>query len=139
MHTGQKINLVFGICLLPILALSPFAYKVGMIDLMASLGGVMLSVVGGALNFVALLGLIVFLGIKRIQINRLAAVITALSSLLPIVLLGPHISIAQSVPPIHDITTNPMDPPEFHEAVKRRIYAANDLVFGDAEHSPEQM
>ena len=39
MHTGQKINVVFGICLIPILLLSPLAYKAGAIDLMASLGG----------------------------------------------------------------------------------------------------
>ena len=46
---------------------------------------------------------------------------------------------AQAVPPIHDITTNPIDPPEFHEVVKRRIYAANDLAFGDADHTAEDM
>ena len=44
-----------------------------------------------------------------------------------------------SGPPIHDITTNPIDPPEFHEVVKRRIFAANDLVFGDADHTAEDM
>ena len=69
MHTGQKINVLFGICLIPILLLSPLAYKVGAIDLMASLGGVILAVAGGALNLVAMLGLIAFLAIKKIPIN----------------------------------------------------------------------
>jgi len=139
MHTGQKINLVFGICLLPILLLSPLAYKAGMIDLMASLGGVMLSVAGGALNLVALIALLVFFKIKDVSVSRGAAIVAALCSILPMVVMAPHISNARAVPPIHDITTNPMDPPEFHEAVKRRLYAANDLVFGDAEHTPDQM
>ena len=51
MHTGQKINVVFGICLIPILLLSPLAYKAGAIDLMASLGGVMLAVAGARLTW----------------------------------------------------------------------------------------
>ena len=53
MHSGQKINLVFGICLVPILLLSPLAYKYGAIDLTASLGGVTLAVAGGLLNLLA--------------------------------------------------------------------------------------
>ena len=139
MHTGQKINVLFGICLIPILLLSPLAYKAGAIDLMASLGGVILAVAGGALNLVAMLGLIAFLAIKKIPINKTALAVTALCSTVPIVALAPHMSKAQAVPPIHDITTNPIDPPEFHEVVKRRIFAANDLVFGDADHTAEDM
>ena len=38
----------FGICLVPILLLSPLAYKYGVIDLTASLGGVTLAVAGGS-------------------------------------------------------------------------------------------
>ena len=139
MHTGQKINVVFGICLIPILLLSPLAYKAGAIDLMASLGGVMLAVAGGALNLVAMLGLVAFFAIKKIPFSKAALAVTALCSTVPIVALAPHMSKAQAVPPIHDITTNPIDPPEFHEVVKRRIYAANDLAFGDADHTAEDM
>ena len=139
MHTGQKINVVFGICLIPILLLSPLAYKAGAIDLMASLGGVMLAVAGGALNLVAMLGLVAFFAIKKIPFSKAALAVTALCSIVPIVALAPHMSKAQAVPPIHDITTNPIDPPEFHEVVKRRIYAANDLAFGDADHTAEDM
>lgn len=139
MHTGQKINVVFGICLIPILLLSPLAYKAGAIDLMASLGGVMLAVAGGALNLVAMLGLVAFFVIKKVPFSKAALAVTALCSIVPIVALSPHMSKAQAVPPIHDITTNPIDPPEFHEVVKRRIYAANDLAFGDADHTAEDM
>ena len=64
MHTGQKINVVFGICLIPILLLSPLAYKAGAIDLMASLGKWCCSR-WGALNLVAMLGLVAF-AIKKI-------------------------------------------------------------------------
>ncbi|MGB1736528.1 MAG: hypothetical protein ACPHE1_00210, partial [Pseudomonadales bacterium] len=107
MHTGQKINVVFGICLIPILLLSPLAYKAGAIDLMASLGGVMLAVAGGALNLVAMLGLVAFFAIKKIPFSKAALAVTALCSIVPIVALAPHMSKAQAVPPIHDITTNP--------------------------------
>ena len=139
MHTGQKINVVFGICLIPILLLSPLAYKAGAIDLVASLGGVMLAVAGGALNLVAMLGLVAFFAIKKIPFSKAALAVTGLCSIVPVVALAPHMSKAQAVPPIHDITTNPIDPPEFHEVVKRRIYAANDLAFGDADHTAEDM
>ena len=139
MHTGQKINVVFGICLIPILLLSPLAYKAGAIDLVASLGGVMLAVAGGALNLVAMLGLVAFFAINKIPFSKAALAVTGLCSIVPVVALAPHMSKAQAVPPIHDITTNPIDPPEFHEVVKRRIYAANDLAFGDADHTAEDM
>ena len=139
MHSGQKINLVFGICLVPILLLSPLAYKFGVIDLTASLGGVALAVAGGLLNLLAMFVLIAFFAIKKIPISKAALSVTALCSIIPIIAMAPHLSQALAVPRIHDITTNPIDPPEFHEVVKRRIYATNDLVFGDADHTAEDM
>jgi hypothetical protein len=86
-----------------------------------------------------MVGLVAFFAIKKIPFSKAALAVTALCSIVPIVALAPHMSKAQAVPPIHDITTNPIDPPEFHEVVKRRIYAANDLAFGDADHTAEDM
>ena len=83
--------------------------------------------------------LIAFFAIKKIPISKAALSVSALCSIIPIIAMAPHLSQALAVPRIHDITTNPIDPPEFHEVVKRRIYATNDLVFGDADHTAEDM
>ena len=45
---------------------------------------------------------------------------------------------ALAVPAFMTATTNPIDPPEFHEVVKRRIYDER-FAFGDADHTVEDM
>ena len=135
MHSGQKINLVFGICLVPILLLSPFAYKYGAIDLTASLGGVTLAVAGGLLNLLAMFVLFAFFAIKKMPISKAALSVTVLCSITPIIAMAPHLSQALAVPRIHDITTNPIDPPEFHESgqtsnLRRTIWCSVMLIHG---------
>ena len=50
-------------------------------------------------------------------------------SLIPMVFIVPQMMKARSVPPIHDISTDTINPPEFNAVVALRKDAPNDLIY----------
>ena len=134
MKTSTKVILVFVICQILILVGSPFGYRSGLFDLMTALGGFAIAFAGGALCLLAIAGLV-----RKQPLDRGALIVATVLALVPVGFVLPQLQKANSVPPIHDITTNPMDPPVFFEIKKRRVHALNDLVYGDAERSAEDM
>lgn len=139
MKTSTKVILVFMISQLVILLLSPFGYQFGVLDLMTALGGVTMAFVGSGLTLLAIIVLAVIGLIKKQPLDKGALVIASVMALVPIVFMLPQLQKGSSVPPIHDITTNPMDPPSFLDVVERRVHAMNDLEYGDAERTAEDM
>jgi uncharacterized protein (DUF1499 family) len=49
-----------------------------------------------------------------------------------------YLQTARSVPPIHDITTDPEDPPEFEAIVPLRAEAPNPVVYGGPQVAAQQ-
>ncbi len=139
MKTSTKVILVFMISQLVILLLSPFGYQFGVLDLMTALGGVTMAFVGSGLTLLAIIVLAVIGLIKKQPLDKGALIIASVMALVPIVFMLPQLQKGSSVPPIHDITTNPMDPPAFLDVVERRVHAMNDLEYGDAERTAEDM
>jgi len=137
--TSTKVILVFMISQLIILLLSPLGYQFGVLDLMTALGGVAMAFVGSGLTLVAIIALGVIGWVKKQPLDKGALIIASVMALAPILLMLPQLQKGGSVPAIHDITTNPMDPPTFSEIVERRVHAMNDLDYGDTERTPEDM
>ena len=139
MKTSTKVILVFVVCQILILVGSPFGYRSGLFDLMTALGGFAIAFAGGALCLLAIIGLVIAGLVRKQSLDRGALLVATVLALVPVGFVLPQMQKANSVPPIHDITTNPMDPPVFFEIKKRRVHALNDLVYGDAERSAEDM
>ena len=139
MNTSSKVILVFMISQLIILLLSPLGYQFGVLELMTALGGVTMSFVGSLLALLAIVVLVLIAWVKKRSLDKGALVIASVMALVPVIVMLPQLQKGGSVPPIHDITTNPMDPPTFLEIVERRARAMNDLEYGDAERTPEDM
>jgi hypothetical protein len=106
---------------------------------MTALGGFAIAFAGGALCLLAIIGLVIAGLVRKQPLDRGALIVATVLALVPVGFVLPQLQKANSVPPIHDITTNPMDPPVFFEIKKRRVHALNDLVYGDAERSAEDM
>ena len=138
MKTSSKVVVIFMVCQLLILLGSPLGYRSGLFDVMTALGGFTMAFAGGLLTLVAVVGLALYGLLKRQSIDRGALLVAALMALVPVVFVLPQLQQAGEVPAIHDITTNPMDPPEFDEIKKRRVHAANDLVYAANNLSAEE-
>ena len=139
MKTSSKVLLIFVACQLVILLGSPLGYRAGLFDVMTALGGFTMAFAGAALTIIAVLGLWVAGVIRKQTVDRGALLAATVIALIPIAFVVPQLQQAGRVPAIHDITTNPIDPPEFQEIKKRRVHAANDLVYADENRSVEEM
>jgi len=144
MDIGQKktfigMQLMWGIRIIWLLALLllvvVFAGGPGVhLGLWAPLEGFVISMKGGFLGGLALSGLsllaLVVLAVKRTCVG-LGKVITALS--IGLILAAPvaylRLSDGSGVPPIHDITTDFVDPPIFIALVGKRGEGANSLEY----------
>ena len=139
MKTSTKVILVFVVCQILILVGSPYGYRAGLFDVMTALGGFTIAFAGGILCLLAILGVVITGWVRKQPLDKFALMVGAVLALVPVGFVLPQLQKANSVPPIHDITTNPMDPPVFFEIKKRRVHALNDLVYGDAARSAEDM
>lgn len=136
--TSTRVLLTSAVILMVVLLTGPLGYKYQLTDLGPSLTSVLVAVAGGLLVFLASLVMLV-MAIRRQQHkdrNLLFTVI--LLSLVPLSMIAPHLITARSVPPIHDISTDTMNPPVFDALVALREGAANDLVYGTTILSAEQ-
>lgn len=139
MKTSTKVIVVLVVCQILILVGSPYGYRLGLFDVMTALGGFAIAFAGGALCLLAILGFVIAGLVRKEPLDKGALMVATVLALVPVAFVLPQLQKANSVPPIHDITTNPMDPPVFFEIKKRRVHALNDLVYGDAERSAEDM
>jgi len=60
-------------------------------------------------------------------------------SLVPILVMAPQIMKGRSVPPIHDITTDTVNPPTFEAVVALRANALNGLEYGSEALPAEEL
>jgi len=131
--TSTKIILTGAVIFLLILVASPFAFRFGVMELMMSLRGVVISLIGATLVLITALVYMMIANRNVLPKDRNLLVLGALLSLIPIITIGPQIVKVRSVPAIHDITTDTENPPMFNAIVKLRENAPNGLEYGSTE------
>jgi uncharacterized protein (DUF1499 family) len=98
----------------------------------------------GASTILAAIGLIVGIaGIvaarrRQLKDDKPAVYLGTLLCFLVLALMGMQFFTVSSVPPIHDISTDTADPPEFSELATQRGPAANSLDYGGEEVAAAQ-
>ncbi len=117
----------------------PFGYKFLGVGLQSSLIAVLIAVFGGVILSIAA-GFFVFKSIGNNAVSdRNLCLISLIIGLLPLIIMAPQIVAAVSVPPIHDISTDTQNPPEFVETKLSRIGAQNGPEYGDMVWPAERL
>lgn len=136
---STRVLLISALIMLVILITGPFGYKFGVVPLMPSLASLMVAFVGGLIVLLISLGFVV-VALRNQQLqDRNLLIVTAAICLVPSLVMLPQIMLAQSVPPIHDITTDTANPPQFDVIVKHRAFAPNSLDYGSKELPAEEL
>lgn len=126
-------TLIGGIFAALLLAMGPIGYRLGLLDVSAAvlLAPGMAAALALVTMVFALVGL--FLTLRRgLTAERIPVAIGGVLALAVMFNMGNQFGRAQAVPPIHDITTSPQDPPRFEAVVSLRGEGANSLDY-DAE------
>ena len=136
--TSTRALLVSAVILLIILVTGPLGYKFSMVPLQPSLVSLLIAVAGGALVF--LIGLVYLVIAMRSDLgrNRNLVIVSMILGLVPVGIMGPQMAAAGDVPPIHDITTDTANPPEFVAIVSLRKDAPNGYEYGVTEAWPAE-
>ena len=71
-------------------------------------------------------------------VNRNLVIVSMILGLVPVGVMGPQMAAAVDVPPIHDITTDTANPPEFVAVVPLRENAPNGYEYGFSEAWPAE-
>ena len=128
--TSTRLLLVSAVIILIILAGGPLGYRYLLVPLMPSLMSLLLALAGGLLVFIAAV-VLMFIALRGGLVkDRNLLLITMVLSLLPVIVMLPPMITMQSVPPIHDITTDTTNPPVFEAIVPLRADATNSLEYG---------
>ena len=134
-----RLLLIGAIVAVVLLVAAPLGYRLGLSPLRLSFLGLQVALLTGAVVFVLALIMALLAGAKGLPRNRNFLVATLLAGVVPAVVLVPQILTARSVPPIHDITTDTVNPPTFVAIVALRKDAANDLVYATETISHAEM
>jgi len=136
--TSTRALLVSAIVLLIILATGPLGYKFSVVPLEPSLISLLIAFAGGALVFLIGLVYLVIAMQFDLGVNRNLVIVSMILGLLPVAIIGPQMAAAVDAPPIHDITTDTTNPPEFVAIVPLRENAPNGHEFGVSEAWPAE-
>ena len=136
--TSTRALFFSGVVLLIILVTGPLGYKFLDVSLQTSLVSLLVSLSGGALVF--LIGLVYLVIAMRSDLvrNRNLVIVSMILGLVPVGIMGPQMAAAVDVPPIHDITTDTANPPEFVAIVPLRKNAPNGYEYGATEAWPAE-
>ena len=116
---------------LVILISGPFGYKYGLTGLAPSLISILVALVGAVLVFLVGVIMVIVATRKALPKDRNLIFIAMAISLVPMMFVVPQMLKAQSVPGIHDISTDTDNPPEFSVLVTARSETDNDLIYED--------
>lgn len=131
-RTSTRVLIVSAIALLVILLTGPMGYKYELLELQPSLVSVVVALAGGALiSLVAFVYLVIaFRGDGTA--DRVPLIIAILMGLVPAFFIMPQMMKADSLPQIHDITTDTENPPAFVALKDARDAAPNGADYGAA-------
>ena len=139
LKTSTRVLLISAVIMIVILVTGPLGYKFDLVPLMPSLASLMVSLLGSML-LIAIGPIFTLIAVKNsLPRNRNLLLVSLALCLLPIIVMGPQILKARSVPPIHDITTDMVNPPAFEALIKHRVHAINGLEYGSEEMPAEEL
>lgn len=132
---GRLIRLsaiVAGIALVILLG-SSFGYRYGLVDLLVAFGGLRVGLmVAGAALLLSLIGIIwsFFVYPRRgLSVAILVFLVAGVAAGIPAYQIGQ--AMTGKYPPIHDITTDMVNPPEFVEIAKIRGENTNSIIYSE--------
>lgn len=134
-----KLLLASAVIAVILLASGPLGYKYGIATLQPSLLSLLVSLLTAVLVFLAGLVMVFVASRNELVRNRNLVLIAMGLSLIPMLVMGPQIQAARSVPPIHDITTDTADPPQFDAIVDLRAETDNSLEYGSEQLPAEEL
>ena len=114
---------------------SPLGYKYGVAELMPSFASLLLALTLAVIVFVGGLIMTVVANRKGLIRDRQFLLVAVAISLIPMIAMAPPIAKVRSVPPIHDISTDGLNPPTFDVVIGLRAEAPNDLEYGSEQDS----
>ena len=130
---STKILMLSAVIMMIILATGPMGYKFNLVPLMPSLVSLLIALVGSMLVFIVSLIYLFIASKNQLTKNRNMLLGSLVICILPMIVIGPQIIKARSVPPIHDITTDAENLPTFQAIVKHRVHSPNSLEYGSKE------
>jgi uncharacterized protein (DUF1499 family) len=131
--------LLSAIIMMVILATGPMGYKFGFVPLMPSLVSLLIALVGSLIVFIVAAIYLFIASRNKLPKNRNVLFLSLGLCLIPMIVVGPQIIKARSVPPIHDITTDTENIPMFNAIVKLRVHSPNNLEYGSKELPAEKL
>ena len=131
----SKFFLVTSMVAVVLLFASPLGYKYGVAELMPSFASLLLALTLAVIVFVGGLIMTVVANRKGLIRDRQFLLVAVAISLIPMIAMAPPIAKARSVPPIHDISTDGLNPPTFDVVIGLRAEAPNDLEYGSEQDS----
>jgi uncharacterized protein (DUF1499 family) len=131
----SKFFLVTSMVAVVLLFASPIGYKYGVAELMPSFASLLLALTLAVIVFVGGLIMTVVANRKGLIRDRQFLLVAVAISLIPMIAMGPPIAKVRSVPPIHDISTDGLNPPTFDVVIGLRAEAPNDLEYGSEQDS----
>ena len=131
----SKFFLVTSMVAVVLLFASPLGYKYGVAELMPSFASLLLALTLAVIVFVGGLIMTVVANLKGLIRDRQFLLVAVAISLIPMIAMAPPIAKYRSVPPIHDISTDGLNPPTFDVVIGLRAEAPNDLEYGSEQDS----
>ena len=131
----SKFFLVTSMVAVVLLFASPLGYKYGVAELMPSFASLLLALTLAVIVFVGGLIMTVVANREGLIRDRQFLLVAVAISLIPMIAMGPPIAKVRSVPPIHDISTDGLNPPTFDVVIGLRAEAPNDLEYGSEQDS----
>ncbi len=128
------VSLVSLIAFLLVILPGPL-YKYGLAELSTAFAGFRFGLYMGVIALVLLLLQVIF---KRKTVTLSSALTAVILSAIAIIMPLSMMTTAKKVPPIHDISTNLDNPPEFVAIAPRRADAANPVAYAGAETAEQQ-
>lgn len=125
--------LLSGVSAVVLLVMAPLGYKFHVFALQPSFVSLLLALVLGVLVVLGSLVMVIVASMQSMPRNRNLLVVALVLALVPVVFIAPQIIKGRSAAPIHDISTDTANPPQFDKIVAMRKGAANSLKYGDGK------
>jgi len=129
------VSLASAVAILLVVLPGPL-YKLDMLELSPAFTSIRYGVFVGVAAIVLLIAQVIFM---RKNINWLPYSVSAVLAIFAVVMPLSIMSKAKSVPPIHDVSTDVVTPPEFFAIAKLRADAPNPVEYAGAETAAQQL
>jgi uncharacterized protein (DUF1499 family) len=133
--TGRWTSLLIwlsGLVLL-LLPVSILGYRLGVLDLQLTFGVLAVIAIAGAGLLLVGVGCAIIGKLKTDKLLLRSGLIAVAICAFPVLIMGFQLGRATSLPPIHDISTDTIDPPVFVRAMELRGESENTLAYGTPE------